>query len=43
MEAEDLRAVTVNLNKGALGGDTGPVRDDRAAGGIVYGAHSQAT
>ena len=26
MEAEDLRAVTVNLNKGALGGDTGPVR-----------------
>ena len=26
MEAEDLRAVTVNLNKGTLGGDTGPVR-----------------
>ena len=26
MEAEDLRAVTINLNKGALGGDTGPVR-----------------
>ena len=26
MEAEDLRAVTVNLNKGKLGGDTGPVR-----------------
>ena len=26
MEAEDLRAVTINLNKGTLGGDTGPVR-----------------
>ena len=26
MEAEDLRAVTINLNKGKLGGDTGPVR-----------------
>ena len=26
METEDLRAVTVNLNKGTLGGDTGPVR-----------------
>ena len=26
MEAEDLRAVTVNLNKGKLGDDTGPVR-----------------
>lgn len=26
METEDLRAVTINLNKGALGGDTGPVR-----------------
>ena len=26
IEAEDLRAVTVNLNKGKLGGDTGPVR-----------------
>lgn len=26
MEAEDLRAVTVNLNKGKLEGDTGPVR-----------------
>lgn len=26
IEAEDLRAVTINLNKGKLGGDTGPVR-----------------
>ena len=26
MEAEDLRAVTINLNKGKLGDDTGPVR-----------------
>ena len=26
METEDLRAVTINLNKGTLGGDTGPVR-----------------
>ena len=26
MEAEDLRAVTINLNKGTLGSDTGPVR-----------------
>ena len=26
METEDLRAVTVNLNKGKLEGDTGPVR-----------------
>ena len=26
MEAEDLRSVTVNLNKGKLGDDTGPVR-----------------
>ena len=25
LEAEDLRAVTINLNKGKLGGDTGPV------------------
>lgn len=26
IESEDLRAVTINLNKGKLGGDTGPVR-----------------
>ena len=26
IETEDLRAVTINLNKGTLGGDTGPVR-----------------
>ena len=26
IKAEDLRAVTINLNKGKLGGDTGPVR-----------------
>lgn len=26
IEAEDLSAVTINLNKGKLGGDTGPVR-----------------
>ena len=26
IEAEDLSAVTINLNKGTLGGDTGPVR-----------------